>query len=134
MEIQKTKIVSVVDFTGEKFFKIRLFNVLEGLDFADKIAGSVADFMNNKNFSVKAYLADLIPLALPMDVNGKEIVWNERTPFTLKDAAGMFENPVALLDLVAQILEFQQVFFQKSELFQTFKEILGRRFLTPRSA
>lgn len=112
MEIQKTKIVSVVDFSGEKFFKIRLFNVMEGLDFADKIAGSVANFMNDKSFSVKSYLADLIPLAVPMDVSGKEVVWPERTAFSLNDAAVMFENPVALLDLGAQILEFQQVFFK----------------------
>ncbi len=134
MEIQKTKIVSVVDFSGEKFFKIRLFNVMEGLDFADKIAGSVANFMNDKSFSVKSYLADLIPLAVPMDVSGKEVVWPERTAFSLNDAAVMFENPVALLDLGAQILEFQQVFFQNSALFQTFKETLGKNFLTPRSA
>jgi len=115
-EIQKTKIVCIEDFSGKRYFKIRLFGVFDGLDFLDKITGSVQDFLSNKKFSIKEYLSDLIPLAVPMDETGTKIVWPDNQPFTLQLAAQQFENPVSIIELGWAILEFQQVFFERSEI------------------
>lgn len=118
MNIQKTKIVCVEDFSGKRFFKIRLFGVMDGLDFLDRITGSVQGFFTNQKTSVKEYLKDLIPLAVPMDETGTKIVWPDGQSFTLEAASAMFENPMTLIELGWEVLAFQQVFFEQSTTFR----------------
>ena len=126
--IQKTKIVCVEDFTGKRYFKIRLFGVMDGLDFFDRITGSVQGFFANQKTSIKEYLKDLIPLAVPMDETGTKIVWPEGQPFTLDAAAAMFENPMALVELGWEVLAFQQVFFDSSTTFRSLIETVKKAF------
>jgi len=128
MEIQKTKIVCVEDFSGKRFFKIRLFGVMDGLDFFDRITGSVQGFFANQKTSVKEYLKDLIPLAIPMDETGTKIVWPDGQPFTLEAASAMFENPMSVIELGWEVLAFQQVFFVQSTTFRPLIETVKKAF------
>lgn len=114
--MKKTNIVKIKDLSGDKFFMVRAMNVLEGIELMDKIAGSVQDWSSGKHISIKDYLNDLIPLAMPMDANGVKVVWDGK--FTLNDACGMFENPVALMELAKEVLTIQQGFFEQYPLFQ----------------
>lgn len=115
--MQKTKIVKIQDLEKTKYFKIRAMGVLEGLDLIDKIAGAAQDVMQGRKVSIKDFLPDLIPLAVPMDDEGKKVVWDGA--YTLNDAVSSFENPISLLQLGAEVLEFQQGFLEGFEIYQT---------------
>ena len=127
-EIQKTKIVCIDDLSGKRFFKIRLFGVMDGLDFFDKITGSVQGFFSNQKTSVKEYLRDLIPLAVPMDETGTKIVWPDGQSLSLDTASAMFENPMALIELGWEVLAFQQIFFERLPIFQRLIEQAKKAF------
>lgn len=105
------KKVEIKDMENTLYFNIHLFGVEEGLDFVDKLAQT----MQSKNFSVKPYLKDLLPLADLMDARGNEVV---KTGISLEDCYDVFKNPLAVLELGASILEFQKVFMKNSVLFQ----------------
>lgn len=114
--MQKTKIVKIQDLDNVRYFKIRAMGVVEGLDMLDKIAGAAQDVMQGRKVSIKDFLPDLIPLAVPMDAEGKKVVWDGA--YTLNDAVSSFENPIALLQLATEVLEFQQGFLEGYEVFQ----------------
>ena len=113
--MQKTKIVKIQDLENVRYFKIRAMGVVEGLDMIDKIAGAAQDVMQGRKVSIKDFLPELIPLAAPMDAEGKKVTI---TDYTLDDALNEFENPIALLQLATEVLEFQQGFLEEYEVFR----------------
>ncbi|HBO59719.1 MAG TPA: hypothetical protein DD624_07415 [Alphaproteobacteria bacterium] len=113
--MQKTKIVKIQDLDNVRYFKIRAMGVVEGLDMIDKIAGAAQDVMQGRKVSIKDFLPELIPLAAPMDAEGKKVTVPD---YTLEDALNEFENPIALLQLATEVLEFQQGFLEGYEVFQ----------------
>lgn len=113
--MQKTKIVKIQDLENVRYFKIRAMGVVEGLDMIDKIAGAAQDVMQGRKVSIKDFLPELIPLAMPMDTEGKKVTI---TNYTLDDALNEFENPIALLQLATEVLEFQQGFLEGYEVFR----------------
>lgn len=113
--MQKTKIVKIQDLDNVRYFKIRAMGVVEGLDMIDKIAGAAQDVMQGRKVSIKDFLPELIPLAAPMDTEGKKVTVPD---YTLEDALNEFENPIALLQLATEVLEFQQGFLEGYEVFQ----------------
>lgn len=113
--MQKTKIVKIQDLENVRYFKIRAMGVVEGLDMIDKIAGAAQDVMQGRKVSIKDFLPELIPLAAPMDAEGKKVTI---TDYTLDDALNEFENPIALLQLATEVLEFQQGFLEGYEAFR----------------
>ena len=110
--LEKEKIVEIQDLERKLKFKIRLFGVMEGLDFIDHFANGVS---SNK-FEIKPYLNDLLPLASSLGENG--IVSNPS--LNLETAGDIIENPLAVLDLGTEILKFQMVFLTSSPKFQPF--------------
>ena len=130
--MQKTKIVQIKDLSGVKYFKIRAMGVLEGLDMIDKVAGAAQDVMQGRKVSVKDFLPDLIPLAVPMDAEGKRVVWDGE--YSLSDAVASFENPIALLQLGAEVLEFQKGFFEQYEIYQKLTKRVSEALHTFNSA
>lgn len=114
--MQKTKIVKIQDLENVRYFKIRAMGVVEGLDMIDKIAGAAQDVMQGRKVSIKDFLPELIPLAAPMDAEGKRVVWDGE--YSLSDAVASFENPIALLQLATEVLEFQQGFLEGYEAFR----------------
>lgn len=127
-KIQKTKVVEVEDFSGKKFFKIRLFNVMEGLDFFDKVFNSAQNVIGDKKFSIKEYIADLIPLVVPLDANGTSVAWPEGSPYTIDAAQAAFENPAAIIDLCVEVLKFQSVFIERSKTFRPLIETAKKAY------
>ena len=113
--MQKTKIVKIQDLENVRYFKIRAMGVVEGLDMIDKIAGAAQDVMQGRKVSIKDFLPELIPLAAPMDAEGKKVTI---TDYTIDDALNEFENPIALLQLATEVLEFQQGFLEGYEAFR----------------
>lgn len=107
--MEDVKNITINDMGNSVYFRIRLFDAEKGLDFIDKIAESIKD----KKFSVKDYLADLIPLASLLDANGVTVV---KESLTLKDCYGVIRNPLAIVELGAEIFKFQEVFMKDSEI------------------
>ena len=117
--MQKTKIVKIQDLENVRYFKIRAMGVVEGLDMIDKIAGAAQHVIQGRKVSIKEFLPELIPLAAPMDAEGKKVTI---TDYTIDDALNEFENPIALLQLATEVLEFQQGFLEGYEVFRKLTE------------
>lgn len=116
MENQKT--ITIKDMDNKLHFRIRLFDAEKGLDFIDNY---LAQSKEGK-VSVKPYLNDLLPLASMLDTNGHQIV---KEGLTLQDCYGFFQNPLSVIELGIEILKFQQVFMQNSEMFQPLTTMLS---------
>lgn len=115
--MENTKKIEINDFDRKLYFKIRLFGVEEGLDYVDRLAGTIKE----KSFSVKPHLRELLPLASAMDIRGDKVVKEE---ISLEDCYATFQNPLAVIELGMRILEFQSVFMESSELFRPYLKIL----------
>lgn len=109
--MENSKDIIIKDCGKEVHLRINLFGVEKGLDFVD----TLAKVMRTKDFSIKLFLDDLLPLAALLDTNGAQVVMPS---LTRKDCYGLFQNPLSILDLAAQILEFQMVFLEDSKTFQ----------------
>jgi hypothetical protein len=107
--MESTKKITIQDMDKTLFFEIRLFKALEGLDFMEKLG----DSFKREDFSIKKYLIDLLPLAVQLDNNGAKV---QEMNLTL--AGQIFINPLAIIELGLNILEFQTVFMQNSVIFQ----------------
>lgn len=110
--LEKEKIVEIQDLERKLKFRIKLFGVMEGLDFIDHFAGGIS---NNK-LEIRPYLNDLLPLAVQLGVDGVPT----GISLNLETASAIFENPLAVLDLATEILSFQMVFLTSSPKFQPF--------------
>lgn len=115
--MENSKIITVNDLGNEIKLRIRLFDAEKGLDFVDNLGAIV----RSKEFSIKPFLDDLLPLASLMDANGDKVVIES---LTRKDCYGLFRNPLSILELGTQIFEFQTVFLTGSELFRPLAEQL----------
>lgn len=122
--MERKKIVKIKDLGGDRYFEIYLFNALDGLDFFDKAVGLVR---STEKLSIKPFLGDLLKLAAPMDALGKETI-QKKGEMNVAQAASMLESPVALLELGFEILKFQQVFIEGSEVFPELKKALNGLF------
>lgn len=115
--MENTKKFTIKDMDTEKHFNVRLFSAMEGLDFFDKIVGTLK---NQETLSVKPFLKDLLPLATLLDTNGDKPL----RPLDLQSCDNLFKNPLAVIQLGIEIMEFQMVFMNDSDLFRPFKEVL----------
>lgn len=115
--MENSKIITVNDLGNEIKLRIKLFDAEKGLDFVDNLGAIV----RSKEFSIKPFLDDLLPLASLMDANGDKVVMES---LTRKDCYGLFRNPLSILELGTQIFEFQTVFLTDSELFRPLAEQL----------
>lgn len=113
--MQKVIKAEIKDLEGVKHFSIRLFEVMEGLDFIDRFVGS-------KDRSIKNYLSDLLPLATLLDANGQETV----DVMSLEKAKTYFQNPLAVIELAMAVFEHQKVFMKESKVFQPYLAALGK--------
>lgn len=116
--MEKEKIVKINDMGTDKYFKVRLFSALEGLDFFDRALSLLGQ---DKTLSVRPFLGDLLKVCAAMDGTGEKIL----IPFGSLDVAQacrLLENPLAVLELGAEILKHQQVFTQDSELCRKLTE------------
>ena len=109
--MENSKDIIITDCGNEIHLRMYLFGVEKGLDFVD----TLAKVMRTKDFSIKLFLNDLLPLVALLDANGEQIV---KQNLTVKDCYGLFRNPLAVLDLATQVLEFQMVFLEDSKTFQ----------------
>lgn len=107
--MQKVIKVTIKDMGTDKNFSVRLFGAMEGIDFVESL------MTLDKGISVKAVLADLLPLATLLDgTGGPGITMSFGTIDTY------FESPLAPLELGMKILEHQMVFMNESEVFRKF--------------
>lgn len=112
--MEKEKIVKINDMGADKYFKIRLFSALEGLDFFDRVLSTLD---TKKEISVRPFLADLLKVCAAMDGKGENILI-PYGQFDTAQACQMIENPLAVLELGTEILKHQQVFIEDSVIFQ----------------
>ena len=110
------KDIVIKDLEKEHHFRIRLFDAEAGLDFIDSAVGRIKD-----KISLKPFLKDLLPLASLLDVTGSKVV---KDSMTLQDCYSIFQNPVSILELGFEILKYQEVFLQDSEMFQPLTKTL----------
>lgn len=115
--MERSKDIIIDDLGNDIHIRINLFGVEKGLDFVD----TLAKVIKAKDFSIKLFLDDLLPLASMLDTNGAQVVIPS---LTRKDCYGLFQNPLSILDLGAEILEFQMVFLESSKLFRPLAEEL----------
>lgn len=115
--MERSKDIIINDLGNDIHIRINLFGVEKGLDFVD----TLAKVIKAKDFSIKLFLDDLLPLASMLDTNGAQVVIPS---LTRKDCYGLFQNPLSILDLGAEILEFQMVFLESSKLFRPLAEEL----------
>lgn len=115
--MENFKKITIKDLGNEVNIRIKLFDAEKGLDFVDNLGAIV----RSKEFSIKPFLDDLLPLASLLDTNGDKVVIES---LTRKDCYGLFKNPLSILELGTQIFEFQTVFLKDSELFQPLAEQL----------
>lgn len=112
--MEKEKIIKINDMGTDKYFKVRLFSALEGLDFFDRVLSLLE---KDKTLSVRPFLGDLLNVCAAMDGTGERIL----IPFgslNVEQACNLLENPIAVLELGTEILQHQQVFTKDSELFR----------------
>lgn len=112
-----SKRVEIKDIDNTLYFNIRLFGVEDGLDFLDKLASVI----RNKDFSIKPFLSDLLPLASLLDARGDKVV---KDGLTIEDCYSIFQNPLAVVELGTAILEHQKVFMENSKLFRPLMKTL----------
>lgn len=120
--MENTKIIEINDMGTVKKFRIRLFDVLSGLAFFDTALQKIAD---RKSLSIQPFLEPLLKLAVPMDDLGQTELSTGR-PFSLQDASVIFQNPLSVIELGFEILEFQKVFTESSPRFQKLTKILAK--------
>lgn len=108
------KLIEIKDLDNTLKFKIRLFGALEGLDFMDTALGLIG---SKEKLSIRPFLENLLKLATPMDGTGTMPLLQPGQRFSLTAADGMFQNPLSLINLGLQILEFQKVFIKSSPQF-----------------
>ena len=99
---QDTKIITIKDLDKEITFKIKLFGAIEGVYF---LSNNVNAFFNNK-LTLIDILGDLLKLACPIEKNTKQSLIGNNI-FDLEQAGIIFKNPLSIIDLGIQILEFQ---------------------------
>ncbi|MBO7528066.1 MAG: hypothetical protein J6T74_09310 [Clostridia bacterium] len=98
--LQESKIIEINDLNNKYKFRINLFNVEEGLNFFLKSA-------SNQQIDT-----DKIEILLK-----QAILLNEKQPelnqkFSLELAKITFRNPVSIIKLATEIMEFQSVFLK----------------------
>lgn len=131
--LEKSKIVKIKDFETDKYFKIIPLEFDDFYDVIDLLANLTQNFFMNKegaNIKVRDYIPVFLKAVLPMDAQGKNVVWQKGVAFTYDDAKGMFENPVALLELVYEVAKFQQVFFEQFPLYQRLMSQVSEKLAT----
>lgn len=115
----KIKHVKIKDGGNVKEFTIRLFGVLEGLEFIDKFLGDIAQFVkggaNTQGISIRKIMGDLLPLATLVGPDGQPI-----DTMSLDKLENYFENPLSAIELSMDILEHQMVFMNESEQFRKY--------------
>lgn len=114
----KIKRIKIKDGGNVKEFTVRLFGVLEGLDFIDKFLGDMASFVKTgQGISIRKVMADLLPLAGLIGPDG-----NVQDEMSYDKLDNYFENPLSAIELAIGILEHQMVFMNESGLFQQYRE------------
>lgn len=114
----KIKHVKIKDGGNVKEFTVRLFGVLEGLDFIDKFLGEMATFVKTgQGISIRKVMTDLLPLATLVGPDGQAV-----DTMSINNLDNYFENPLATIELAIAILEHQMVFMNESELFQQYQD------------
>lgn len=116
--MENTKKICINDMGNKLYFKLHLFDVERGLDLADKLAGNLIA----KNIKIRELLGELLPLVDMLDAKGDKVV---KEGLSVSDCNSIFQNPLAVIELGAEVLKFQQVFIQNSALFQPLMKTLG---------
>ena len=124
--MENTKKICINDMGNKLYFKIHLFDVERGLDLADKLAGNLIA----KNIKIRELLGELLPLVDMLDAKGDKVV---KEGLSVSDCNSIFQNPLAVIELGAEVLKFQQVFIQNSALFQPLMKTLGNIWNTKTS-
>ena len=124
--MENTKKICINDMGNKLYFKIHLFDVERGLDLADKLAGNLIA----KNIKIRELLGELLPLVDMLDAKGDKVV---KEGLSVSDCTSIFQNPLAVIELGAEVLKFQQVFIQNSALFQPLMKTLGNIWNTKTS-
>lgn len=124
--MENTKKICINDMGNKLYFKLHLFDVERGLDLADKLAGNLIA----KNIKIRELLGELLPLVDMLDAKGDKIV---KEGLSVSDCNSIFQNPLAVIELGAEVLKFQQVFIQNSALFQPLMKTLGNIWNTKTS-
>lgn len=124
--MENTKKICINDMGNKLYFKIHLFDVERSLDLADKLAGNLIA----KNIKIRELLGELLPLVDMLDAKGDKIV---KEGLSVSDCNSIFQNPLAVIELGAEVLKFQQVFIQNSALFQPLMKTLGNIWNTKTS-
>lgn len=109
--MENVKNIVIEDFDNKINLRIRLFDAEKGLDFVE----SVSKLVKSGDFSIKALLDDLLPLASLLDTNGDRVV---KEGLTRKDCYGIFQNPLSIVDLGLEVFNFQMVFIKSSKAFR----------------
>ena len=124
--MEKTKKICINDMGNKLYFKLHLFDVERGLDLADKLAGNLIA----KNIKIRELLGELLPLVDMLDAKGDKVV---KEGLSVSDCNSIFQNPLAVIELGAEVLKFQQVFIQNSALFQPLMKTIGNIWNTKTS-
>ena len=124
--MENTKKICINDMGNKLYFKLHLFDVERGLDLADKLAGNLIA----KNIKIRELLGELLPLVDMLDAKGDKVV---KEGLRVSDCNSIFQNPLAVIELGAEVLKFQQVFIQNSALFQPLMKTLGNIWNTKTS-
>lgn len=124
--MENTKKICINDMGNKLYFKIHLFDVERGLDLADKLAANLIA----KNIKIRELLGELLPLVDMLDAKGDKVV---KEGLSVSDCNSIFQNPLAVIELGAEVLKFQQVFIQNSALFQPLMKTLGNIWNTKTS-
>ena len=124
--MENTKKICINDMGNKLYFKLHLFDVERGLDLADKLAGNLIA----KNIKIRELLGELLPLVEMLDAKGDKVV---KEGLSVSDCNSIFQNPLAVIELGAEVLKFQQVFIQNSALFQPLMKTLGNIWNTKTS-
>ena len=124
--MENTKKICINDMGNKLYFKLHLFDVERGLDLADKLAGNLIA----KNIKIRELLGVLLPLVDMLDAKGDKVV---KEGLSVSDCNSIFQNPLAVIELGAEVLKFQQVFIQNSALFQPLMKTLGNIWNTKTS-
>lgn len=131
--LEKSKVVKINDFGTDKYFKIIPLDFDDFFDVADLLTGVVQSFLTSKepvSIKTRDYIPIFLKAVLPMDAQGKQVVWQNGTAFSYDVAKNMFENPVALMELVFEVAKFQQVFFEQYPIFQRLMSEVSGKFNT----
>lgn len=124
--MENTKKICINDMGNKLYFKLHLFDVERGLDLADKLAGNLIA----KNIKIRELLDELLPLVDMLDAKGDKVV---KEGLSVSDCNSILQNPLAVIELGAEVLKFQQVFIQNSALFQPLMKTLGNIWNTKTS-